>query len=297
MEDDFTKQLLEYVNGATIALLDDAERYKDFLGFLSRMDSNHKISNKMLIYGYDPEATDVRTMEEWNKAGVTILHDAARIYVLGYDGSSEAKYFAREVFDIRNTDAAKKGEIIFQDSGEFAETVMASAPCKIRFNDDKTSAKEKCIYDDEKKVILVTNDFRDYDEIAQSLLREYAHFYLNDLYRKAFTDKLRSAQKNTNNDMQIADNKNHEEGGLKTANEYHYNREAHKAEALSAEYMVCSRYNRKLPEIPYIRRSVNISLAAIRTGLDNMCAAFSRITARTDMAYISLRQSYEQTMS
>ena len=272
MEDDFTRQLLEYVNNTTIALLDDVGRYRDFLGFLSRMNSDQKIANKMLIYGYDPEATDVRTAEEWYKAGARISNDATRIYLLEYDESSAVKYTVKEAFDIRNTDAPGKSEIMFQDSGEFAEVVMASKPCKIRF-DDKASGKEKCIYDSEKKEIIVTNNFRDYDEIAQSLLREYAHVYLDDIYRKAFTDKQKSS------------------------NEYRYNRETHRAEALSSGYMICSRYNRKLPEIPYVRRGSNISLAAIRAGLDNMCVAFSKSATTIDKKYLSLRKSYEHIMS
>ena len=272
MEDDFTRQLLEYVNNTTIALLDDVGRYRDFLGFLSRMNSDQKIANKMLIYGYDPEATDVRTRKEWNKVSASISDETTKIYLLEYDESSAVKYTPIEAFDIRNTDAPGKSEIMFQDSGEFAETVMASAPCKIRF-DDKASVKEKCIYDSEKKEIIVTNNFKDYDEIAQSLLREYAHINLDDIYRKAFTDKQKSS------------------------NEYHYNREAHRAEALSAGYMICSRYNRKLPEMPYVRRSSNISLAAIRAGLDNMCVAFSKSVTTIDKKYLSLRKSYEHIMS
>ena len=81
MGNEFVKSLLKYVDDTTEALMDDPDRYKAFLAYLSRMDSPLGISNKMLIYGYDREATDIRTVMAWNMAGITVLQMDKPIYI------------------------------------------------------------------------------------------------------------------------------------------------------------------------------------------------------------------------
>ena len=73
MENEFVKRLLKYVDDTTKELMDDPDRYKTFLDYLSRMDSRLGISNKIIIYGYDKATTDVRTMMAWNMTGITVL--------------------------------------------------------------------------------------------------------------------------------------------------------------------------------------------------------------------------------
>ena len=250
MENEFVKRLLKYVDDTTKELMDDPDRYKDFLDYLSRMDSRLGMSNKIIIYGYDKEAMDVRTIMAWNMAGITVLQMDKPIYILS---GNEADHSFMEVFDIKHTNAVRRRQLTFQDSGSFAETIMDVAPCEITFTDKKLDNKLKCFYDSEKKEILVTNDYKDFDEINQNLFREYAHFYLEDIYREIYLKKNQDTK------------------------DYHYNREAHNAEALSASYMTCKRYQQKPPDIPFIRRNPTVTLNALRSGLGNMDTAFRNI--------------------
>ncbi len=259
MENEFVKRLLKYVDDTTKELMDDPDRYKAFLDYLSRMDSRLGISNKIIIYGYDKAATDVRTMMAWNMAGITVLRMDNPIYILS---GNEADHSFMEVFDIKHTNAARRRKLTFQNSGSFAETIMDVAPCKITFTDKKLENKLKCFYDSEKKEILVTNDYKDFDEISQNLLREYAHFYLEDIYREIYQKKYNKSEP-VKKDQAVKD--------------YHYNRDAHNAEALSASYMACKRYQQKPPDIPFIRRNPTVTLNALRSGLGNMDTAFINI--------------------
>ena len=277
MENEFVKRLLKYVDNTTEELMDDPDRYKAFLDYLSRMDSRLGISNKIIIYGYDKEAMDVRTMMAWNMAGITVLQMDKPIYILS---GNETDHSFMEVFDIKYTNAARRRQLTFQDSGSFAETVVDVAPCKITFTDKKLENTLKCFYDSEKKEILVTNDYKDFDEISQNLLREYAHFYLEDIYRKIYLKKLMNDMSRLNADnTQSRDEQNKPEPIklAQDAKDYHYNREAHNAEALSASYMACKRYQQKPPDIPFIRRNPTVTLNALRSGLGNMDTAFRNI--------------------
>lgn len=278
MEDDFVKQLLEYANNATKMIIDDRERYKDFLAFLSRYDGNQRTLNKLLIYGYDPEATDVRTLEEWNREGVSsdVFSEAVCIYLLEYNESLAARYTAKLAFDIRYTIHPDINGIVFQDSGEFAETLLASVPCNICFSEEKQASKEKCLYNSESKEILVTNDFKNYEEISHNLIREYAHYFLDEIYRDKYTEKYKNEKIQT---------------------KYEYRRDAHKAEALSACFMVCSRFNCKVSDIPFIRRDNDTALQSVRAGLDNMNIAFRKIVSVIYKGNEKLRESYEQMIT
>ena len=280
MGNEFVKSLLKYVDDTTEALMDDPDRYKAFLAYLSRMDSQLGISNKMLIYGYDREATDIRTVMAWNMTGITVLQMDKPIYILTGKDSSEYGRSFMEVFDIKYTNAVKRKMLTFQDSGSFAEAVMAAAPCILTFTDKKLENKLKCFYDFEKQEIFMTNDYKDFDEISQNLLREYAHFYLEDIYRKIYLNKLMNDMSRLNADNTQSRDEQNKPEPIKLAQDtkaYNYNREAHNAEALSASYMVCKRYQQKPLDIPFIRRNPSVSINTLRAGLENMDIAFRNI--------------------
>ncbi|SEG30491.1 hypothetical protein SAMN04487934_11462 [Eubacterium ruminantium] len=70
MENEFVKRLLKYVDDTTKELMDDPDRYKAFLDYLSRMDSRIGISNKIIIYAMKKELekfidTDTTSEEEY----------------------------------------------------------------------------------------------------------------------------------------------------------------------------------------------------------------------------------------
>lgn len=277
MENEFVKQLFEYVEKTTEDLMNDTERYKAFLEYLSRMDCILGIANKMIIYGYDVEASDVRSVLAWNMAGITVVERNKPIYILTENDSVSGGSFM-EVFDIKHTNAPRNNLITFQDSGNFTEAVLAAAPCKVTFTDKKLDDKQKCLYDSEKREILVTNDYKDFDEINQNLLREYAHYHLEDIYRELHLKK------------QMNDTSKDSTG---QSNDYHHNREIHRGEALSASYMVCSRYKQKTPDISLIRWNSKTSLQTVRRGLGCMDTVFRTIVGEIDRAVSELNKEYE----
>ncbi|MCR4609899.1 MAG: hypothetical protein K5750_09440 [Eubacterium sp.] len=309
MNEEFVQELLEYVDQLTTVLMDDIDSYKKFLGFLGKYRGEQSIENLMITYGYDRAATDVRSEVEWNASGITVMNKGAPYYdlwkqrtdIAGRDetgrdetGSIPDKYLVRQVFDVRYTNAFVAPIPSFQDNGAFAEMVIASAPCKIvfiegrlqdevngksgsRFQDEvkgKSGGRLKCIYDSEKKQIKVTNDYRDFDEISQSLLLSYAHYYLDELYLNLFNEKYSGEGSGASKD--------------RSAREYKYKHDQHYAEAISAVYMVCKRYDQKVPDLPQIRRNINISVAVSRFGLQNMDTVFRRMVRKIEMTALNL---------
>ena len=223
MAEDFVKQLFDFINGSAEHHLKSAENLKGFLTFVANMQSNVTVSNKILAYGYNPNATDIHTKEEWEQSGITVQDENAVIYNLQHSPDRKQKYVERVMYDISSTNATPHSFERFPDAGFFAERLIISAPCPIRYKAGPISGSRKACFDAEKGIIEVTHGFRDEEQACHGLLREFAHFYLCENEHR---DKRGKAEKTKP-----------------------YERDKHGVEAQAVSYAVCVRYGINPPEI------------------------------------------------
>ena len=84
MDDEFVKQMFDYVNDSVGYHLGSADNLKGFMTFLAGMRSNITVANKVLAYGYNAYATDVEKFQNFY-AGIArfveALVQAAQEYV------------------------------------------------------------------------------------------------------------------------------------------------------------------------------------------------------------------------
>ena len=235
MEEEFVKQMFDYVNYSVGHQLESADNLKEFMTFLAGMRSNITVANKVLAYGYNPNATDVHTKEEWESYGITVTNENAVIYLLQHSPESKYGYTERIVYDISSTNANGKSYEHFPNAGFFAERLLMYPPCPIQFSEKPLSNNRKASYNPEKGVIEVTMGFRDEEQVCHGLLREFAHFYLHE------KEKRGSTYGKGRKDAAGAEQK-----------KVVYDRNKHGVEATAISFAVCTRYGINPPEIDVV---------------------------------------------
>ena len=221
MEEDFVKQLFQFVNESVYYRVDTAEHLKGFLDFLAGIHGNLSMANKVLVYGYNPNATNVNTKDRWESQGIQVLDESQMIHTLQYAPESEFGYVDRVMYDVSSTNAEPTQFESFPDAGFFAERLIISAPCPIHFQEQSKPGMPKAIYLEQDNTIHVTKGFKNETEVCHYLLREYGHFY------------LKGADRNPNG----------------------YSRDEYAVNAHAVSYAICKRYGIDPPPID----SANIS--------------------------------------
>ena len=215
---DFIKQLYEFVDGSVSYHLGSTDNLKEFLMFLSGFHTNVSMRNKILTFGYDQKATDIRTKEDWERDGYKITNDSAVIYNIAQ--VQKGQYAERIMYDVTNTDANSDSYERFPNAGFFAERLLINPPCPVRFSNKPLKNNRRANYDVEKGVIEVTGGYKNETHVCYGLLREFAHFYLCE-------NEMRMMKKP----------------------DFEYNRDKHGVEAQAVSFAVCSRYGIEPPSI------------------------------------------------
>ena len=245
MEENFVKQLFDYLNNNAGHHLESADNLKEFMRFLGKMQSPISIRNKLLTFGYNPGATDIHTRDEWLKYGISVLDEDAMIYNLQKNPESPMGYEERVMYDVSSTDAEAKSFETFPDAGFFAERLLMYPPCPVKYRAGSLENNRKAYYDPEKGIIEVTGGYKDEAQVCQKLLQEYAHFYFCEM------DGVRKVP---------------------------YDREKHSMEALAVSYAVCIRYDIKPPQIDVVSPPMGKAEDRIEVlkGLDTVLGKISK---------------------
>lgn len=240
MEDAFVRELFEYVNQCVLYHGKDSAHMKDFLKFLAHLRSDASVANKILINGYAPDATEVRSKEEWEQREVQILYPEKVIHNMVCIDPKEKVYEDRIMYDVSATDGNPTPFFQYKTAGVFAEWLLRFPPCPIRFLEEHKAGKGKAEYMPEEQVIEVTHGFVSEIEACHLLLREYAHFFLHERLRQK-NEKIR------------------------------YDRRNYGVDAYSVAYTICLRFGAEAPNLENIQPDGNLpakDVLFIFTGLD-----------------------------
>lgn len=231
MANDFLKQLYDFVDGSVRYHLESPDNLKDFLTYLAGMRTDVSMRNKLLTYGYNPNATDIRTKEGWEKDGVTVLDETAMIYNIQQVPGEKGHYAERVMYDVSSTDMQPEIFEQFLNAGFFAERLLMYPPCPIRFSDKPLTDNRRASYDPEKGIIEVTGGFKSEEHVCYGLLREFSHFYLRE-------NEMRMGKK--------------EGKKVSDGTAFEYNRDKHGIESQAISFAVCSRYGIALPKLEVV---------------------------------------------
>lgn len=277
MAEDFMKQLYDYVDVSVRHHLENADNLKDFLTFVAGFHSNVSTRNKILTYGYNPRAADIKTKEGWEKQGIQVTDENAVIYNI--QQNKNGGFSERIMYDVSATDDLPDPFESFPDAGFFAERLILYPPCPIRFREPPLTENRKASYEPEKGIIEVTSGFRNEEQVCHGLLREFAHFYLHE------------------NEMQMAA-KNSSDTKVKTE----YDRDRHGIEAQAVSYAVCTRYRIETPKLDVVHPPEGKPKDMLRVleGLDKAIQKISKLIddgAKDQRRFIGQGNTADNAMS
>ncbi len=145
---------------ATTELMNDPEKFKDYLNVQSRFD-RYSVSNAILIAHQKPDATRVADFETWKDNDIFILKGEKAFTMLEpgqeftrEDGSTGFSVNVKKVFDISQTSEAENApQPKTPDHRKAIKALIAASPCDIRLTDELSenvdamySAKDNAIY-------------------------------------------------------------------------------------------------------------------------------------------------------
>ena len=106
-------ELYEFLDIATRDAISSPESFKEYLDMMVKMDM-FSPSNALLIYAQFPQATNVRTFDEWKDKKVSVNKGEEAIAILESntyekaDGTQANSYSVKKVFDVQQTNSKFK---------------------------------------------------------------------------------------------------------------------------------------------------------------------------------------------
>ena len=273
MDEEFVKELFNYVNECVMYHVENADQMKRFLDFLAHMKTPITVANKVLVFGYDPNATEVRTAEDWKKQGAHVLHPERVLHNMQFQPGSKYSYVDRVMYDVTATDRAPQPFQPYPDAGALAEQLLMYPPCPVVFLEKSKPGKSKAEYVPDKKVIEVTRGFRDETEVCHYLLREFGHFFLKEREELRIRERAEESE-----DKEVPVNRD-EENPIKT---YRYDRNIHGLEAQAVAYAVAVRYGIKAPTLENVQTDPKMQPQDVTRVFDRIDFAIGRITRQLE---------------
>ena len=149
-------EVFELLSSSTQKLL-SAEKLKEYADMQAK-HFNHSVSNVLLIMEQDPEATWVRSYDDWKKDGVTVLKGETGIKTLGSyrfqkrDGTMGMGSKVVKMFDVKQT-VIKDFDIEMPSYRNVPDAMMATFPAAVEVPELPNGAD--ALYDPNDKLIRV----------------------------------------------------------------------------------------------------------------------------------------------
>jgi len=162
---------------ATTELMNDPEKFKDYLNVQSRFD-RYSVSNAILIAHQKPDATRVADFDTWKDSDVSILKGEKAITMLEPgpeftrdDGSTGFSVNVKKVFDISQTSEAENAQQSkTPDQRKVIKALIAVSPCDIRMTDELADNVD-AMYSDKDNAIYIRQGLEG-DDIFAGLSQE-----------------------------------------------------------------------------------------------------------------------------
>ena len=108
------KQLYDLADSTAVGISQGGDKFRDYLDVQSRF-GRYSVTNALLILAQKPQATQVKSFEDWQKADVSIKRYQKHFTILEpgkeydrEDGTKGTSYEPKQVFDISQTTARVK---------------------------------------------------------------------------------------------------------------------------------------------------------------------------------------------
>lgn len=167
----------ERIDQTCMAVTDSPEKLNQYLGIMARFP-NHSVSNTLLIFNQNPEATRIGDSNYWSSKGAVIKKGERALTILEPgneyvrdDGSVGQFFDNKKVFDVAQTTAKNRRPRNY-DAQEVLVALVSKSPVPIQIAGSKLD--EQAIYNHTEGTITIEKGLST-EELFRSLSTELAH--------------------------------------------------------------------------------------------------------------------------
>lgn len=178
-------EVYDMIDKATLDAFSSPEKFVQYLDTQSRLD-RYSATNALLIGSQFPEASQLKSYEDWNKENVNIKKGAKSISMLEpveytkRDGSNGITYAVKKVFDISQTTARRQpAPSLNRDPQALFRTMLKSSPVNVEMQTNLSLPDAVAYYDNDEQTIFIKREVGDSVLLTQSLAQELAHAQLS----------------------------------------------------------------------------------------------------------------------
>lgn len=187
-------EIFDLLSDATQKLL-SGSRLKEYADKQAELFS-HSVSNVLLIMEQYPDATWVRSFEDWKKDGVNVLRGEKGILTLGSyryrraDGTLGTDSRVSRMFDVKQT-AIKDFDVAGPGYKKVPDAIMGIYPAAVEVQD--LPGGETALYDPDDRLIRVKEGLDPSTKVF-AVAREQAVYHLSDNHQSGRAEVLSDAE-------------------------------------------------------------------------------------------------------
>lgn len=171
----------QMADDATAEIMSDPEKFKEYLNIQSRL-SSYSVTNALLIYAQRPNATLLKTFQDWENENAKILKGAKGIFVLEpkeytkKDGNAGVSFRTKKVFDVSQTTAPQTpAPTVNHDPQRLVMIMLNTAPVKSKNADEMPMPNMGAFWDNDQQILFVKRNIGDSVALCQCVAQELAH--------------------------------------------------------------------------------------------------------------------------
>lgn len=188
-------QCYSLIDDACLSSVSSPEKMMSFLGIQSHFEK-YSLNNNLLIFSQRPDATQIKSFDDWKKAGESIRAGSKSFMILEpheYKVGDEVRtgYNAKDMFDVSDLKEQKTEPKVALESKVLLRALINKAPASIKIADNYPADKSEGAYYDPKTKTIYARPGMENDAIFTAVAGALAHAELakgDENYRTADHD-------------------------------------------------------------------------------------------------------------
>ena len=174
----------QMIDDTTIEVSKSPNKLREFLDVQAKFDM-YSAANTLLIFKQMPNATQLKSFDDWNKDGIQVRQKQKSIAILEpveytkNDGSTGIAYNVKKVFDVAQTSGKKPAApTLDRDPRKLVAIMLDTAPIDVSTVEELPSPNMGAFYKNEDQTLYIKRDIGNSVALCQCVAQELGHAQL-----------------------------------------------------------------------------------------------------------------------
>lgn len=178
------KEIYSLINKEVIEIFNNPQRLKQYLDMQARFDM-YSVNNAVLVSNQMPQATQLKSRQEWRKQNVFINKDAKTISILepsnNYvksDGTTSTNFNVKKMIDVSDTNVNLKNINKVYDNKLILKALFYKSPIDIKASDELPEGKN-AFWNKENNILFIRKEGIEFPQGIHEIVKELANANLD----------------------------------------------------------------------------------------------------------------------